>query len=335
MQLMDRRSSKHFSLQSLFIPVAVTGFLFLMLLFPIASLEGAKIGLSLWFNTILPTLLPFIILSNIVIRLNITKYICFLFSPILKRLFRVTDNGCYPIIMGLLSGYPLSAKTCADLEVDGSITKDEGQYLLVLCNNASFMFITSYIAISKLNMPSIKYHVLGIIYLSSILSAMLYRIYEFKKGNYSTKINQNLIANSTIANESTNRKIDFRLIDESILDGFEVITKIGGYIILFSILATILSSVGPEESIFKLLTMGLLEITTGIDYICNSALDLSKKIVLTITITAFGGLSSIAQTKSVIDNSRLSIKTYVKVKLINLILAFFLSVCYVGFLLPN
>ena len=42
-----------------------TIFLFiLMLLFPQDAFKGASAGLLLWFHTVLPTLLPFIILSN-------------------------------------------------------------------------------------------------------------------------------------------------------------------------------------------------------------------------------------------------------------------------------
>ncbi|BCN30477.1 transporter [Anaeromicropila herbilytica] len=329
------KKEKSFSIQSLLVPIIVVGLLILMFIFPIPSLTGAKTGLLLWFNTVLPTLLPFIILSNIIIRLNITKYICFIFAPILTRVFRVSVNGCYPIIMGLLSGYPLSAKTCADLETEQNISLEEGQFLLSLCNNASAMFITSYVAISNLHMASHQYEILGIIYLSAFISAYLYRAYHriLKRKTVPSKNNKSNNLHSTSYQEAQMKKLDFHLIDESILDGFEVITKIGGYIILFSILATIIKSIGSEDNFIKLVVVGLLEITTGIDIISHSTLELSKKIVLIIAVTAFGGFSSMAQTKSVMDHSRLSIGTYFKVKLLNVLTASILSFMYVAFYL--
>lgn len=330
------QKNKPLSLQSLLVPALVVGLLILMFIFPIPSLNGAKTGLLLWFNTVLPTLLPFIILSNIIIKLNITRYICFIFSPILTRIFHVSVNGCYPIIMGLVSGYPLSAKTCADLEVEGNISLEEGQFLLSLCNNASTMFITSYIAISNLKMPAHQYEILGIIYLSAFISAFLYRFSKYTSRKISRK-SKNIFLPGVEITEFNNRtkKLDFHLIDEAILDGFEVITKIGGYIILFSILATIIKTLGNENSFIKLIIVGFLEITTGIDIISHSALDASKKIVLIIAVTAFGGLSSVAQTKSVMDHSRLSIVTYFKVKLLNTLIAFILGSLYVTLFLKK
>jgi hypothetical protein len=117
--------------------------------------------------------------------------------------------------------------------------------------------------------------------------------------------------------------------DKSIMNGFEVVTKIGGYIILFSILAQIINEIGLNYALFKAIVMGILEITTGIDQICKIRMDNNIKIVLVSVLTSFGGLSGLAQTKSVLGESRLSIKTYLLVKLLCAFIAMLLSVLYV------
>ncbi|HEX3021358.1 MAG TPA: hypothetical protein VHP81_03070, partial [Lachnospiraceae bacterium] len=122
------------------------------------------------------TLLPFIILSNLIIRFQVTDYICKVFSPIFTRIFRISNAGCYPLIIGILSGYPMGAKTCNDLLMEKQLSHKESQYLMILSNNASYMFITSFVAVSSLNLPLHKYEIAIIIYLSSFTSAMLYRI---------------------------------------------------------------------------------------------------------------------------------------------------------------
>jgi hypothetical protein len=127
-------------------------------------------------------------------------------------------------------------------------------------------------------------------------------------------------------------KFNFAVLDSAIMDGFEVITKVGGYIILFSIPAQIVTSFGSPDNLFKLLSIGLLEITTGINQISMSSLDLNIKIVLITMITSLGGLSGMAQTKSVISNTRLSFGTYFKVKLIHVVIAFLMASFYVKIL---
>ncbi len=303
-------------------------FMVAMLLFPNASFQGASTGLLLWFEHVLPNLLPFIILSNLIVRLNITDQISGFLYPALGRLFRISANGCYPIALGFLSGIPMGAKATADLISENKISRKEGQFLLGMCNNASPMFILGYISVTQLKLPQIKYALFAIIYISAILSAVLFRILiAVKSEQISAKVHamsnvqiQTLQPRSHKADRSignSHQRFSFPLLDSSILSGFEIITKIGGYIILFSILAQLLNTVFPDIGVLKALAVGMLEITTGVSQICNSSLAEPTKIVLVSVLTSFGGCSGIAQTKSVLGSSRLSIKSYLIVRLLN------------------
>lgn len=316
-------------------------FLLLMFLFPTPALAGAKRGLLLWFNTVLPTLLPFIILSTLIVRLGIAYSLCNVFYPVIGRIFHVTKNACYPIIMGFLSGIPLGAKTSADLVKEKRITKDEGQFLAIMCNNASPMFVLGYVAMSELNAPKMKLPIILLLYGSSILTALLCRQfypilcrhpYEAKLPIANSELNKKVYAQSediTPAKSRSRFKIDFTIIDSAIMDGFDVITKIGGYIILFSVLTQIILSIEPLHEAVRFIFVGILEITTGIDTVATSGLTESIKIVLILCITSFGGFSGIAQTKSVFADSGLSIIFYIKAKLLNTFVTLCLALLYV------
>ncbi|TAH75147.1 MAG: transporter [Anaerolineaceae bacterium] len=304
-------------------------FFILMFLFPYSSYKGASSGLMLWFLNVLPTLLPFIIVSNLMIRINIAGKISNILYPVFGRLFRVSPNGCYPILIGFLSGLPMGAKSTADLATEGKIDHKEAHFLLSMCNNASPIFIMNYIAINQLKIPRMRLALFVIIYGSSILSAIIYRNYlnhYNKKTQAYSDIN---IATAGVESKYKSVRFSFDILDKSIMNGFEVVTKIGGYIILFSILAQIINEIGPSFSFYKAILMGILEITTGIDQICKIHMDSNIKIVLVSFIASFGGLSGLAQTKSVLGESRLSIKTYIYVKMLSAIIAMSLSFLYV------
>jgi sporulation integral membrane protein YlbJ len=305
-------------------------FLVAMLVFPSAAFNGARTGLLLWFHNVLPNLLPFIIVSNLMIRLNITKQISKVFHPLLGRLFHISNEGCYPIVIGFLSGIPMGAKSSSDLLSDNRIGPKEGQFLCNLCNNASPMFIIGYIALSQLQLPKIKYALFLIIYGSAILGAFIVRFFYDRL----TKKDLHNLPEIRIVKKQVNKlpsRFSFDLLDGSIMNGFEIVTRIGGYIILFSILAQIIREIGPNTGFFKAFIMGICEITTGINQVCNTTADINVKIVLTAVLTSFGGLSGIAQTKSVLQDSRLSIKYYFIAKLISAIIALLLAVLYVTF----
>lgn len=318
-----------------FIKVIIVLFFLLMFFFPYASYQGASSGLLLWFLNVLPTLLPFVIISNLMIRLNIAGQISRFLFPVFGRLFRLTPNGCYPILVGFLSGIPMGAKSSADLVSEQRIDREEGNFLLSLCNNASPIFIMNYIAMNQLKLPRIRLPLFVIIYCSSIISALLFRSVKkrYRLHKDQTKVRTASLSSNLERNyESVH--FSFDIMDSAIMNGFEVVTKIGGYIILFSILAQIMNELGPGVSFIKASFMGILEITTGINQICRINMENDIKIVLTTVIASFGGLSGMAQTKSVLGNSRLSIKSYFIVKLLSASVAFLLSLFYVSVFQP-
>lgn len=301
----------------------------LMFLYPYASFKGASSGLLLWFINVCPALLPFIILSNLMIRLNIADRISRFLYPVIGRLLRISPVGCYPVLVGFLSGLPMGAKATADLTSEGKILRYEGNFLMGMCNNASPIFILSYISISQLKLPHIRLPLFAIVYGSSILASIICRTFTGLRMRTCTPAAADDTVRQNIRMNYRPVRFSFDILDSSIMNGFEVITKIGGYIILFSILAQITNEIGPDTGLFKAVMIGALEITTGINQICRIPMNTNIKIVLAAVLTSFGGLSGIAQTKSVLGSSRLSLKYYLCVKLISAAIALVLSVIYI------
>lgn len=160
-----------------FTSLCVIALFVLMLLFPQPVFKGASSGLLLWFNVILPTLLPFMIVSNLLIGTPAIDAISKVFGPFLCRLFGVTRYGSFAIIAGFLCGYPMGGKVTADLVRKKYITWQEGQYLLSFTNNISPMFIISYVVWQNLKDTSRTMPALLILILSPILCSFLFRIY--------------------------------------------------------------------------------------------------------------------------------------------------------------
>lgn len=292
------------------------GFFVIMLIFPQQTFEGASNGLLLWFQIVLPTLLPFIILSNLLIHTNAVTYISSIIKPFLQRLFRVSDYGCYAIFVGFLCGYPMGAKVVADLIQTEKISQNEGQYLLSFCNNTSPMFIISFIVMQNFKNESLLLGTLVILYLAPILCSFLFR----KVYKYQTRMS------SQNAHEYTFH-FNFQTFDTCIMNGFETITKVGGYIILFSVLFSIFETVSYTKYVLP-----FLEITNGIHWISNNMQPLYISFPMILTLTSFGGMCAIAQTNSMIQESKLSILPYIIQKLITALVTSLLAIVYIQFI---
>ena len=291
-------------------------FFFAMLCFPKETLSGASDGLLLWFQIVLPTLLPFFIFTNLLIYTNSITYISYVCSPLLQRLFSVSANGSFAILAGFLCGYPVGAKVTADLAKTKRISLSEAKYLLSFCNNTSPAFVISYIVIQNLKDESVLIPTLLILYLSPIICSFFFRKrYHIKK--------ESLYVKNSLKKELY---FSFEIFDHCIMNAFENITKVGGYIILFSILFS-LGKLLPLRPFLP-----FLEITNGIPHILNHTSSFATSYIMILALTSFGGVCAIAQTSAMLTDTKLSILNYTTKKLVTALVTSLLAFLYIKFI---
>lgn len=307
-------------MKKLTVPLFIISFFVIMLLFPKEVFTGASKGLLLWFEIVLPTLLPFIIISNLLVSTNAISYIAKILGPLLKRVFAISENGAFAVVTGFLCGYPMGAKTTADLIRTGYITKEEGAYLLSFCNNTSPMFIISYVIWQNLKHEELTYVSIAILFAAPVICSLFFRFYyrRILKWNF-----------GTAPVRSQPLKMEFSVLDSSIMDGFETITKVGGYIILFSVLITLLGRLPLRGFLWNQTLLPMMEITNGIPLICKSTDSFELRYILVMALTAFGGFCSVAQTKCMVQDTGLSICPYITEKLITALVTSLLAAVYI------
>ncbi len=274
--------------------------LFYILKYPAVTVNAAANGLVLWFEHILPALLPFAILSNIIISSDILPSLTGKILPILKHIIPVSESGAFVLLSGFLFGFPMGSKNCAELLRQNKITKEEADILFIITNNMSPVFIQSYILEQQLKLHGYFVLSLLILYLPPlILGSFLLR--KQKASDFSHK------------KSASRSKINFQIVDAGIMNGFETLTKIGGYIMIFSILASCFSMLSLPNQV-KLCFIGITELTNGIHAISHTSMTKGSQYVLAMIFTAFGGLSGISQTSAMIKDTGLSIKRYCFIK---------------------
>ncbi len=275
----------------------------LLLRYPAQSLEYAYTGLILWFKKMVPALFPFMILSGIMVRMNLTERFAAFFHPVFHKLFKTSPNGSYAILMGFLCGFPMGARVIGELCLAGRISEEEGEYLLAFCNNIGPIYFISFV-MSTLNIthnyiPFMIMYGVPLIY-GMILSKFMSLKHKFHKDR------------STSApapyNNFTQYSIDppslLKATDESITSGLIGIGRLGGYMVFFNLLNILFIPFKALPDNFLAFSSCILEITGGISRTGAAGL------YMILILLPFGGFSCMAQTYSMIKDTRLSIRKY-------------------------
>lgn len=302
----------------------------LMLRHPALSLEYASTGLNLWLKKMVPTLLPFMILSGIMIRMDLTESFVKLLHPLLHRLYGTSKNGSYTIIMGFLCGFPMGARIVGELYESGKLSREESSKLLYFCNNIGPIYFLSYVvpvlAIERPLLPFLIMYGIPMLY-GLVLFRVLPLFLRRSTPSHTNMFNAPNIcdaANTSGTYKKTVRMPLLAAIDASVISGLIGIAKLGGYMVFFNLLNIMFVPFHHASTDLLGLYRCILEITSGIDYSGHS---LYYAILI---LLPFGGFSCIAQTYSMISRTDLSVRTYVFHKIIQTALT---ALCYFALIL--
>ena len=292
----------------------------LLLVFPLVSVKGASDGLLLWFHVVLPTLSPFIICTQAIVALHAVELIMRPVYPLFKRMFHLSMPGAYVLLCGLLCGYPLGARLCAQFLESGRITEREAKQLLAICNHPSPMFLLGYV---RNQIPFFVSPILLLLcmYLPILpLSVIAGRVYRKDKEPRNKSAGDNV---SSLSEVTVQQGAPVSL-EKIIHSTCETMVLIGAYMMLFSILAAWINACPFFSDTVKAVCVAVTEITVGVHSLC---IFLPRSLVLpaVLACVSFGGLSGIFQTKSVIrcetKNAGLNVRHYVLWKILHAALA--------------
>ncbi|MDO5555475.1 MAG: sporulation integral membrane protein YlbJ [Clostridia bacterium] len=321
----------------MFIPLFICLFTMFLLIFSNSNLSSAKTGLTLWANSVVPSLLPFFIATELLGYTNIISLLGKSLTKFMKPIFNVPGEGAFPFIMGIISGYPMGAKIVSTFKEQSICTNDECERLIAFTNNSGPLFIIGTIGVGLFKDAKIGFLLFLTHILACITVGFLFRWWKSNKRKRTSCINVN--------NKNFQSKISLSNLGEilafSIMNSINTILLIGGFIVLFSVVISILddskilqffaNSISPVLNVFNIpnkfaegILTGLIEVTNGV---CSvSAISnkyISTNIIICAFLLGFGGISITLQILSITSKSEISIKPYIFGKLLQGVFAAF------------
>ncbi|MBR6033705.1 MAG: sporulation integral membrane protein YlbJ [Clostridia bacterium] len=318
-----------------------------MVLFSKSNMSSSKEGLYLWANTIVPTLLPFFIATELLSHTFVVGFLGRILNPVMNPVFNVPGEGAFALIIGIISGYPTGAKIVSKFYKDKICTKIEAERLIAFTNNSGPLFIIGTVGISMFGDTRTGILLLITHILACISVGILFRFWKINKEK-----NVSVLRNKFLINKLEN-SISFSNLGEilasSIMNSINTILLIGGFVMLFSVIISMLTRshilpicaffLKPILNVFKInpelsngIITGMLELTNGLNSISHIPIkQLSQSVIIASFLTGFGGLSVLLQVYSIISKEGLSIKPYLIGKLLHGIFAAFYTYLFLNF----
>ncbi len=279
----------------------------LLLAFPRYAIDGASDGLLLWFHTVLPALAPAMICSRMILANGGVRILMRPFAPLFRRLFSLSGTGSFILLSGMLCGYPLGPALCTQALEKHQISQKEAAYLLAICSYPSPMFLLGYVRQQLENASAdapcpVWLLLIGIYTPVFVLSWAARTCFRGLPETSSREMKragnpewQNAMETPVSASHQTPATLD-----ECLYSTCDTMVLIGGYLMLFSILACFLNHAAWLPAPISAALCGVTEMATGIRQICR-ILPKSIQLPACAASAAFGGISGVFQVRSVMQ----------------------------------
>ncbi len=303
-----------------------------LITFPKASFEASLNGLDMWWRIVFPSLLPFFIVSEMLIGFGVVKFIGVVLEPIMRPIFRVPGVGGFVWAMGMASGFPAGAKFTARMRQEEQLTKIEAERLVSFTNSSNPLFIFGAVAVGFFGNPKVGLLLALAHYIGNVCVGLMMRFH-----GHSTETNDQKEESRRFSIMDAFRVLHRtrleekrplgKMLGDAVTSSIQTLLMIGGFIILFSVLNRLLTLVHVTDLFGLLLSVlfqtlhlstelsvplisGLFEITLGSDLTSKTDADLLGKVIIVSFILGFCGFSVQAQVASILSDTDIRFKPF-------------------------
>ncbi len=270
-------------------------------------------SLSIWVGSLIPSLFPFFVLSDILISYNITSYVPKRLRKILTKLWNTSPSSISIFFLSMLSGFPSNARNIRTYYNNEQISTAEANITLAYTHFANPLFILSTTAIFFLHNKTSGLIILASLYLSNIILGIILRDYNPTGPN----INFN-----TVSTKSQNFGPIFV---SAIKKSIDTLLLILGILTSFLLLASLLINLINVNTYTEVIIKSIIEITMGLKDLGTLSISMMHKTILASTIITFGGLSVHLQVISQLIDTNIKYKYFLYGRIIGSLLALIIS----------
>jgi len=271
------------------------------------AMNGVRKGLSLVLETLIPSLFPFLVLSELVVRFRVGERIAVPLSRPLRRMFGTTRAGSVAIVIGFLCGMPVGSAAARTLYEQGKIGKRELQRILLFANIPGSGFLIGGVGSALFGDARAGIALFCIIASTSIFAGILLHLLGGSLPEMSN-IPLYVTKNSQSLTDFTN----------GVSRALQNLLQVIAFVLFFSCLSECLSELAEALSpptVIRVILCGILEMTSGISTAVTS-LPVGTAFCVCAFLAGFSGISVFFQIFSILEKENPPISPYLLSKLL-------------------
>lgn len=346
---MNRNKSKRSVPSMLIVSFAGLAVAGLMLLHPAEVLESAVKGVAIWWDVLFPSLLPFFVISELMLGFGIVHFLGALMDPLMRPLFRIPGIGGFVMAMGFASGYPIGAKLTSRLWEEQLLTREEGERLVAFTTSADPIFLIGAVSVGFFHDGSLAVVFALTHYGAAMLLGLLMRFHgrsaqpaadmqQAAQPAHAGRRQPLLLHALRTMHEA--RLKDGRpfgtMLRQAVESALRLIAVVGGLVVFFSVLLEVFSAahlmdvlymlcnnglhlLGIPRQLTEAVVNGLFEVTLGVKSAggAGGAIPLIHKVAVAGFVLSWGGLSVHAQILSLLHQTNLRYRPFLQARLIH------------------
>ena len=276
-----------------------------------AAVEEA---LSLCARSVIPSLFPFLVISSLLLAMGFGDLTASVLSGLMEPLFPIGGAGSAALVLGLLGGYPIGAKTAGELYQSHALSRQEAERLLTFCNNCSPVFLISVLGSGIFGSVRAGVWLLLIHVGSALLVGLLFR------------------GTSSACSQDMSRSCTFQAISpvqafvSAVDSALRSVLSVCAFVTFFYVLSRPLSSLGGPAGA---LLVGMTELFSLTPLLTADAFGF----ILAAGAAGWGGISVLCQTLAVLEGSGLRLRNCLLGKAVQCAFSLLLAMLLAGYVL--
>ena len=271
-----------------------------------AAVEYMGRGLTLCAKTVIPSLFPFMVISELLVSSGAGEALGRLFAGIMRRVFGISGAGASALFLGSMCGFPVGARTAVSLYDRGVISKAECEHLFTFTSSPSSAFLITAVGVSLYNSRALGVTLYCVVLGCGLLTGFLMRFFLRSPAEPGEHPHY----------PSGLRPCGVETFTGAVSSAATGMLTVCAYVIFFSALTGALGCAPWVRGITGewgyALLCGLLEMTGGIGQ--ASALSGDTGLILTAVFAGWSGVSVHCQVMTLCGGRGLSFKPYLLAK---------------------